>query len=107
MKRSELMRPSGALLAPGFALNTERGWEDLLALALTAQGSDLRARVKPPSRLGVRHPRGRDAICYPDVVLNPPFFGESIVVDAKNKGNRHKAPLKRSPPTTCTRSWHS
>ena len=28
--------------------------------------------------------------CYPDVVLNPPSFGEPIVVDAKYKGTATK-----------------
>ena len=86
--------PSGALLAPGFVLNTERSWEDLLAITLTAQGSALRAQVKPPSRLGVRHPGGGAFLTYPDIVLRPPGFGESIVVDAKYKGTASK-PIDR------------
>ena len=78
--------PNGGLRAPGFVLNTERGWEDLLTLAFTSQGSSLGARVKPPGRLGTRYPGSRDVLTYPDVVLNPPSFKEPIVVDAKYKG---------------------
>ena len=77
----------GGMRAPGFVLNTERGWEDLLSLALTAQGSELGARVKPASKLGTRSPAMRDVLTYPDVVLNPPSFKEPIVVDAKYKGS--------------------
>ena len=47
---------NGAMRAPGFVLNTERGWEDLLSLALIAQGNELGARVKPASKLGTRYP---------------------------------------------------
>ena len=73
------------LLAPGFILNTEKGWEDLLALSLTSQGSVLRTRVKPASKLGTRNPGMREVLTYPDFVLNPPSLGEPIVVDAKYK----------------------
>ena len=77
--------PYTELLAPGFILNTERGWEDLLALSLTSQGGILRARVKPASKLGTRNPGTRDVVTYPDFVLNPPSLGGPIVVDAKYK----------------------
>ena len=80
------IRPNGEMRAPGFVLNTERGWEDLLTLALTSQGSRLGAKVKPPSRLGSRYPSSRDVLTYPDVVLNPPSFEEPIIIDAKYKG---------------------
>lgn len=79
------------LLAPGFVLNTEKGWEDLLALSLTSQGSVLRARVKPAGKLGTRNPGTRDVVTYPDFVLNPPSLGEPIVVDAKYKSDRGRA----------------
>ncbi len=76
----------GTVQAPGFILNTERGWEDLLTLALVAQGDRLRARAKPPSKLGTRS-FGKPAVyTYPDVVLCPPTYPASIVVDAKYKG---------------------
>ena len=81
------LEQNGGLRAPGFVLNTERGWEDLLSLALTAQGSELGARIKPASKLGTRFPTGRDVLTYPDVVLNPPSFTEPIVIDAKYKGS--------------------
>ena len=83
--------PRTELLAPGFILNTEKGWEDLLALSLTSQGSILRARVKPASKLGTRDPGTRDVLTYPDFVLNPPSFGEPIVVDAKYKSVEGRA----------------
>ena len=78
--------PSGALRVPGFVLNTERGWEDLLTLALTSQGNYLRARVKPANRIGIRHPGSRDVFTYPDIVLTPPSLDQPIIVDAKYKG---------------------
>ena len=78
--------PSGALRVPGFILNTERGWEDLLALALTSQGNYLQASVKPATRIGIRHPGSRYVLTYPDIVLTPPSFHEPIIVDAKYKG---------------------
>ena len=84
----------GALKAPGFVLNTERGWEDLLAIALTTQGSDLRTMVKPKSILGTRHPSMAEVATYPDLVLNPPSVEGPIVVDAKYKGTV-KRPLKQ------------
>ena len=73
------------LLAPGFILNTERGWEDLLGLSLAGQGNILRARLKPASKLGIRNPGTREVLTYPDFVLNPPSLGEPIIVDAKYK----------------------
>ena len=79
-------RTNGGVLAPGFVLNTERGWEDLLTMALIAQGSNLRARAKPASKLGIRSPSMSDVVTYPDVVLTPARFQEPIVVDAKYKG---------------------
>ena len=79
------------LLAPGFILNTERGWEDLLALALTSQGGILRAKVKPGSKLDTRNPGTRDVVTHPDFVLNPPSLGRSIVVDAKYKSTEGRA----------------
>lgn len=88
------LRTEGALRAPSFVLNTERGWEDMLALALTTQGNVLRVRVKPASKLGSRHPGMQDVLTYPDFVLNPPLFGGSIVVDAKYKGTSAK-PITR------------
>ncbi len=88
------LSPDGALKAPGFVLNTERGWEDLLAIALTAQGSGLRAMVKPVSILGTRYPGMRDVVTRPDLVLNPPSVEGPIVVDAKYKGTATR-PLKQ------------
>ena len=55
-------------------------------MALTSQGNYLQARVKPASRLGIRHPGLRDVFTYPDVVLTPPSFNQPIIVDAKYKG---------------------
>ena len=78
--------PNGELRAPGFILNTERGWEDLLALALATQGGELGAKVKPASRLGTRLPGMQDVLTYPDLVLSPPSLKETVVVDAKYKG---------------------
>ena len=75
-----------SLKVPGFVLNSERGWEDLLAIGLKALGGDLRARVKPASVLGTRFPRMRKVMTYPDLVLNPPSAEGPIVVDAKYKG---------------------
>lgn len=86
--------PSGALRVPGFVLNTERGWEDLLALALTSQGNYLRAMVKPASRIGVRHPGSQDVFTYPDIVLTPPSFNQPVIVDAKYKGTSSQ-PVQR------------
>ena len=80
------LRTSGGILAPGFVLNTERGWEDLLTMALIAQGSNLRARAKPASKLGTRSPSMSDVVTYPDIVLTPATLQEPIVVDAKYKG---------------------
>ena len=84
----------GILRVPGFVLNTERGWEDLLAIALTAQGSDLRAVEKPASILGTRYPSMANVVTYPDLVLNPPAVAYPIIVDAKYKGTA-TSPLKR------------
>ncbi|MCY4091470.1 MAG: hypothetical protein OXF62_11680 [Caldilineaceae bacterium] len=78
--------PSGELRVPGFILNTERGWEDLLTLALISQGSFLRARVKPASQLGIRMPSLRKVVTYPDLVLTPPSLHEPVIIDAKYKG---------------------
>ena len=80
------LSPYGALRAPGFVLNTERGWEDLLAISLTTQGRNLVARVKPRSVLGFRYPSGGDVVTFPDLVLTPPSMESPIVVDAKYKG---------------------
>ena len=88
------LSPDGALKAPGFVLNTERGWEDLLAVSLATQGEDLRTRVKPASKLGTRLPGMRDVLTYPDLVLNPPSVEGPIVVDAKYKGTRDR-PIKQ------------
>ena len=88
------LSPDGALRAPGFVLNTERGWEDLLTLSLKTQGSSLRAREKPKSILGVRYPSGDDVVTRPDLVLNPPSVELPIVVDAKYKGTAVR-PLKQ------------
>ena len=77
------LAPFGGLRAPGFVLNTERGWEDLLILALTSQGNSLRAKAKPRSKLGIRIPGMQDVVTYPDIVLDPPALGETVVVDAK------------------------
>ena len=78
--------PSGALRVPGFVLNTEKGWEDLLTLALTGQGNLLRAKGKPANRIGIRNPGSRGVFTYPDIVLTPSLLQRSIVVDAKYKG---------------------
>ena len=78
------------LNAPGFVLNTEKGWEALLTFALIAQGKDFGARKKPRSKLGTRYPSMGDVVTYPDLVLNPPSFEEPIVVDAKYKGTATK-----------------
>ena len=88
------LSPDGALRAPGFVLNTERGWEDLLAMSLTTQGGNLRTKVKPASKLGTRLPGMRDVLTYPDLVLNPPSAEGPIVVDAKYKGTA-KGPIKQ------------
>lgn len=88
------LSPDGALRAPGFVLNTERGWEDLLAISLTTQGRGLGARVKPRSVLGSRHPSGGDVVTFPDLVLTPPSLEKPIVVDAKYKGTALK-PLRQ------------
>ena len=88
------LSPDGALRAPGFVLNTVRGWEDLLTLSLKTQGSSLGAREKPRSILGVRYPNGDDVVTRPDLVLNPPSFERPIVVDAKYKGTAVR-PLKQ------------
>lgn len=81
------MGQGGDLRALSFVLNTERGWEDLLTLTLTAQGSHLGARAKPPCRLGVRKPGNRKVLVHPDIVLKPTSHEEPIVVDAKYKGS--------------------
>ena len=78
--------PSGALRVPGFILNTERGWEDLLTLSLTSQGNILRARAKPATRIGIRNPGSRKVFTYPDIVLTPSLMHKSIIVDSKYKG---------------------
>ena len=88
------LSPDGALKAPGFVLNTERGWEDLLAISLATQGRDLRTRVKPASKLGTRWPGMRDVLTYPDLVLDPPSIEGSVVVDAKYKGTAER-PIKQ------------
>ena len=80
----------GVVPSPGFVLNTERGWEDLLTLALTAQGGELQARAKPASKLGTRAAGKRDVFTYPDLVLNPLSYSGPIVVDAKYKGTATK-----------------
>lgn len=81
------LRPDGLLQGPGFMLNTERGWEDLISFAMTAQGSQLRARLKPPSTLGTRRRGAQAVLTYPDIVLHPASSAEPIVVDAKYKGS--------------------
>lgn len=78
--------PDGTLRAPGFVLNTERGWEDLLTVSLKTRGTVLRVREKPRSVLGIRYPSGNEVVTRPDLVLNPPSAGRPIVVDAKYKG---------------------
>ena len=88
------LSPDGALRAPGFVLNTERGWEDLLTISLTTQGRSLGARVKPRSVLGSHHPGGGDVVTFPDLVLTPPSLESPIVVDAKYKGTALK-PLRQ------------
>ena len=86
------LAPEGALRAPGFLLNTERCWEDLIALALVTRGGQLRAQVKPRLTLGTRYlgngaVEGRRVSATPDVVLNPPLPAGAIVIDAKYKGS--------------------
>ena len=82
----------GALRAPGFLLNTERCWEDLITLALATRGGRLGAQVKPRLTLGTRYRdlgsvEGKRLPAIPDVVLNPPSPVGAIVVDAKYKGS--------------------
>lgn len=85
------LAPGGGLHAPGFVLNTERCWEDTLALALVTRGGPLGARVKPRLRLGERRGSGvpETVFATPDLVLAPPSLTERIVVDAKYKGGSH------------------
>ena len=80
--------PKGASRAPGFLLDTERCWEDLLALGLTGRGTEVRATVKPRLVLGVGYqgPESQTEHATPDFVLYSDSLSEPIVVDAKYKG---------------------
>ena len=86
------LAPGGSLRAPGFLLNTERCWEDLIALALATRSGRLGVEIKPRLTLGARYrgsapTRAEDVSATPDILLDPPEFPGRIVVDAKYKGN--------------------
>jgi len=88
------LRPDGLLRGPGFAVNTERGWEDLISFAMMAQGTTLRAKLKPRSTLGTRRQGTQPVYTYPDIVLRPASSNLPIVVDAKYKGTA-VAPIRQ------------
>ena len=85
------LESTGRRRAPGFVLNTERCWEDVLALALMTRRDSLGTKVKPRLTLGERFrgdsPRSPEAVsATPDILLDPPSL-RRIVVDAKYKGS--------------------
>ena len=78
-----------SLRAPGFLVNTERCWEDLIALALASRGGQLAVEVKPRLTLGVRYRESgtENVSATPDMLVSPPGLPGRVVVDAKYKGN--------------------
>ena len=86
------LAPGGPVLAPGYLLNTERVWEEMLIRALCTKGEALGSEEKPTLTLGERY-RGSSrvnperVIATPDLVLAPPGCRTRIVVDAKYKGS--------------------
>ena len=88
------LEPNGGRRAPGFIVKTEKGWEELLRLAFATQRGALQPEAHTEKRVGTRHRpggTGRPAVnIKPDYVLNPPSFGQPLIVDAKYKGSPTK-----------------
>ena len=81
---------AGMLRAPGFLLNTQRSWEEVLGLALMTRARLLGTKIKPRLVLGQRIRAADSEASYahtePDILLDPPSLSDTIVVDAKYKG---------------------
>ena len=85
-----LLLSDGMLRAPGFLLNTQRSWEEILGLALMTRAGLLGTKIKPKLVLGQRtraiNSAASKALAEPDILLNPPSLSSTVVVDAKYKG---------------------
>ena len=94
------LKPAGLLRAPGFLLNTERCWEDILGLALMAQSNLLRAEITPRRLLGKRITPHKieDIYATPDITVDSPSLPAQIVVDAKYKGSGPGKPMTMDRP---------
>ena len=84
--------PGGRLRSPGFLLNTERCWEEVVGRALKAHVGQLRVQIHPTLTLGRRFRPERPAypdrlIATPDLIVSTPLYPGIIVVDAKYKGS--------------------